>query len=66
MPIQTADFERGLSAQNAIVTAKRNKLGEASLDTLMIIKSSVRVILLINTTLKRPSHFGVRKKTEEL
>ena len=38
LPLQTADCERGFSAQNAIVTARRSCLGEDSINTLMTIK----------------------------
>ena len=38
LPLQTADCERGFSAQNAIITSKRNRLGEESLNTLMTLK----------------------------
>ncbi|KAL8566900.1 hypothetical protein ACOMHN_008757 [Nucella lapillus] len=38
MPLQTADCERGFSCQNAIKTARRNRLKEDNLNVLMTIK----------------------------
>ena len=38
MPYQTASCERGFSAQNAIKTARRSRLGEKTLNTPMTIK----------------------------
>ena len=38
LPLQTADCERGFSVQIAIITSKRNRLGEESLNTLMPLK----------------------------
>ena len=38
MPYQTASCERGFSAQNSIKTARRNRLGEKSMNILMTIK----------------------------
>lgn len=38
MPYHTSDCERGFSAQNTIVTAKRSKMGERCLNCLMTIK----------------------------
>ena len=38
MPYQTADCERGFSAQNGIKTARRNRLGKVNLNILMTIK----------------------------
>ena len=37
LPIQTADVERGFSAQNLIKTAHRNRMEESTLDNLMTI-----------------------------
>ena len=37
LPLQTADVERGFSAQNLIKTAHRNRLEESALDNLMTI-----------------------------
>ena len=39
MPYHTADCERGFSCQNGILTARRNRLTEASMNVLMTIKS---------------------------
>ena len=38
MPLQTAGCERGFSAQNGIKTARRNRLGEETMNILMNIK----------------------------
>ena len=38
IPFQTADCERGFSCQNAIQTAKRNRLKEDKMNVLMTIK----------------------------
>ena len=38
MPYQTADCERGFSAQNHIKSSKRNRMQSKHLNTLMMIK----------------------------
>ena len=65
LPLQTADVERRISAQNLTKTAHRNRMEAETLDNLMTIILVLRDLQLRVMTLTNLSFYGEEKRTGE-